>query len=311
MNEIRTVCQLSHFVLMGVILSIGALTPIPVYAKSRITSTIDAQPTSKLTPEESQAVSVAAGRILKHVNDARIALEEKKKKAALGEIEKGLTLVRIIEHAIPPIKVKADIQSGDISYHHEEEAHQALIPIFEELDQVDVVGPAVRVQKGKGQDSKKKGKGPSAITYAGTEFTSLDLDLPLAKRDLQSAKQALGDNKLDAADSALMDIQERGMVFGLVEDYLPLREAADNLKLAENELKDGQSQEAKAALKVASDALKDYEETAGKHRSKEVKQLHQEIDALSEKLDHQPDDREGVVKKIGSWWDRVAKWLHS
>ena len=310
MKEIYGFCHKSHVVMIGAILITTALSAVPVFAKGRITSTIDAMPTSKLTPEESQAVSVAAGRILKHVGEARDALEEENKKAALEDIGKGLTLVQIIEHAVPPIKVKADIQSGDISYHHEEEVHQSIIPIFQELDQVDVVGPAVRAKQEKSQNPVNKGTGPSAVTYAGAEFTSLDLDLSLAKRNLGRAKKALMEDKLDQADSALLDIQARGVLFGLVEDYLPLREAADNLKLAEYEFKEGKSNNAKEALKVASDALKDYEKTVGEHRSKEVKQLHQDIDDLSEKLEKQ-QDREGVVKKIASWWDQVAKWLKS
>lgn len=310
MKEVHSLCYRTQVVMIGAVLVIATLSTIPALAKSRITSTIDAQPTSKLTPEESQAVSVAAGRILKHVNDARVAIEEKKTKVALEDIEQGLTLVQIIEKAVPPVKVKADIQAGDLKYHHEEEEQQALIPIFEELDQVEVVGPATGMKKEKSQTSGKKGIQPSAITYAGIEFTSLDLDLPMAKRKLERAKKALKDKKLEDADSALQSIQSRGVLFDLVEDHLPLREAADNLKLAEYEFKNGQAKEAKSALNMASDALKDYEKFAGENRAKDVKKLHQEIDDLSGKLEHQKDQK-GVVKKIASWWDRVAKWLKS
>ena len=310
MKEVHGLFYRSRVIIIGAIVITATLGSAPLYAKSRITSTIDAEPTAKLTAEESQAVSVAAGRILKHVNEARVALEDKKKKSALEHIEKGLTLVRIIEHAMPPIKVKADIQAGDISYHHEEEAHQALIPIFEELDQVDIIGPAARVKREKSQASGQKRTEPLAVTYAGVEFTSLDLDLALAKRNLGRAQKALKDNRFDDADSALATIQSRGVIFGLVEDYLPLREAADNLKLAEDDMKRGQPQEAKAALQIASNALKDYEKTAGENRSKEVKKLHEEIDDLTGKIEQQ-QDQEGVAKKITSWWDRVIKWLKS
>jgi len=310
MKEVHSFCRRSQVVMIGAILITVTLTTVPVLAKTRITSTIDAQPTAKLTEEESKAVSVAAGRILKHVNDARVALEEKKTKAALEHIEKGLTLVRIIEQAVPPVKVKADIQAGDISYHHEEEEQQGIIPIYEELDQVEVVGPATRAKQEKSQTSGEKHSQPSVVSYAGIEFTSLDLDLPLAKRNLGRAKKALEDKKPDDAAMALLDVQTRGVLFSLVEEHLPLREAADNLKLAEYEFKYGQATEAKASLKVASDALKDYEKIAGELRAKDVKKLHLEIDDLSGKLDQQTD-REGVVKKMASWWDRVAKWLKS
>jgi len=310
MKQVFSLCHRSQVVIIGAVLIIAALFTGPVLAKSRITSTIDAQPTSKLTAEESQAVSVAAGRILKHVNDARVAIEEEKKKAALQDVKKGLTLVKIIEQAVPRMKVKAEIQAGDIKYQHEEEKKQSLIPIFEELDQVDVVGPTKGAKTEKGSKSGKSPSVPPAVTFAGIEFTSLDLNLPLAKRNLTRAKKALEDNRSDDADLALLDIQTRGVLFGLVEEYLPLREAADNLKLAEYEFKNGQTKEALAALKVASDALKDYEKTAGENRSKDVKKLHQEIDDLSGKLEHQKDQK-GVVKKIASWWDRVTKWLKS
>jgi len=115
---------------------------------------------------------------------------------------------------------------------------------------------------------------------------------------------------LDDADSALLKIQTRGVLFDLVEDYLPLREAADNIKLAEYEFKNGQAKEAETALQVASDALKDYEKIASENRAKDVKRLHQEIDDLSGKLEH-PKDQAGVAKKMASWWERVAKWLKS
>jgi len=310
MKEVHSFCRRSQVVMTGAVLIIATLSTAPVLAKSRITSTIDAQPASKLTPEESQAVSVAAGRILKHVNDARVDIDEEKKKEALEDIEQGLTLVKIIEQAVPPIKVKAEIQAGDIKYQHEEEEKQALIPIFEELDQVDVVGSTKGVKKETGSKSGEKRPVPRAVTYAGIEFTSLDLNLPLAKRNLVRAKKALEDNRSDDADTALLDIQTRGVIFGLVEDFLPLREAADNLKLAEYEFKNGQAKEAETALKVASDALKEYEKIAGENRAKDVKKLHEEIDDLSGKLEHQKD-QEAVVKKMASWWDRVAKWLKS
>ena len=80
MKEVYNFSHRSQLVIIVGILIAGILSTVPVLAKSRITSTIDAQPTFKLTVEESQAVSVAAGRILKHVNDARVAIEEEKKK---------------------------------------------------------------------------------------------------------------------------------------------------------------------------------------------------------------------------------------
>ncbi len=310
MKKVYNLCHRNQVVMIGTILITTALFTVPVLAKGRITSTIDTSQTTKLTAEESQAVSVAAGRILKHVNDARVALKEEKTNSALEHIAKGLTLVQIIEQTVPPIKVEANIQAGDLKYYHEEEKHQTLIPIFDELDQVDVVGPITSVTQEKTQISDGKPTGPALVSYSGIEFTSLDLNLPLAKRNLIRAQKSLEDNKSDAADTTLRDIQNRGVLFSLIEEHLPLREVANNLKLAEYEFKYGHATDAKSSLRVASDVLKGYEKNVGEHRAKDVKKLHQEIDDLSGKLDQQ-QDREGVLKKMASWWDRVAKWLKS
>ena len=308
MKEFQYYFRRNQAVMIGAILILAALSTVPVLAKGRITSTITAEPSAELTPEESQAVSVAAGRILRHVNEARMAIEEKNTKAALEDVAQGLKLVKIIQNALPPIKVKADIQSGNIKYQSEEQFQQPLIPIFQELDQVDVIGPTARAKKEANHTAATKSTGSSAITYSGEEFTSLNLDLPFAQRNLERSQKALKEKKLDAADSALEAIQTRGVLFDLIEDYLPLREAAENFKLAEFEVKQGQFKEAKAALKTASNALSSYEKTAREPRSKEVKALKQEIDDLSGKIDQQ-QDQEGVRKKIANWWQRVTHWL--
>lgn len=61
MNEIQYYFRRSQMVMIGAILITATLSTVPVLAKSRITSTITAEPTAKLTPEESQPVSAAAG----------------------------------------------------------------------------------------------------------------------------------------------------------------------------------------------------------------------------------------------------------
>lgn len=89
MKEVHGLFYRSRVIIIGAIVLTATLGSAPLYAKSRITSTIDAEPTAKLTAEESQAVSVAAGRILKHVNEARVALEDKKRGRLWNTLKKG------------------------------------------------------------------------------------------------------------------------------------------------------------------------------------------------------------------------------
>ena len=110
----------------------------------------------------------------------------------------------------------------------------------------------------------------------------------------------------------LLLFQSEGVLFEYVEIDLPLEEAADNLKLAEIELKEGRQDEAKAALHVAIDELKRYEILVGEKRGTEVKALHQEIDKLTAelgKVDLSDADRQKHVSKISEWWQRATKWF--
>jgi hypothetical protein len=108
------------------------------------------------------------------------------------------------------------------------------------------------------------------------------------------------------AESALRSVLGSVVIRYDVED-LPLVKAADNLKLAEFELHAGNDEAAQTALNAASDALKQYEKTAGETRSLEVKTLQTEIDGVANNLVRHHDDAQ---QKVSHWWDRVVAWFH-
>jgi hypothetical protein len=290
----------------------------------RITSKVDVQQGKLLNHSESKTVSLAAGRILQHVSEARSALKAKKPEEASEDIDKGLTLVRIIDSVLPQHKVHTQIKSGDIVYEDDDQVTPNLIAIYDELAEVDIVGPVVSAKKEQeakqeakqeqakaGQAEQEKAGPPSArpiVEADAMTHTAVKLNLPLAKRMLTMAKQQIQDKKPDDADAALLAIQAHGVIFEFVEVDLPLETAADNLKLAEQELDQGRHEEAKAALAAATDALKEYEALAGESRSKEVRELHQEIDKVAQTLT-KDTEKEGMKKEISTWWDRVRAWF--
>ena len=311
--------QLSCFLLVPLLLAGGA---IQAADSSRITANTDIKPVVTLSADESRAVSLAAGRILLHTDRARQAIANKDKKTALAEINKGLTLVKVIEQALPKYEVTTEIKSGDVVYNTKEEVSDSYVPVFDEQYIEDVVAPVVRAKRKSHAASRmkqwkhtgkkaKKTSPPMAEAFSMWRRSSMKLNVALAADALALAKEELDSDKTDAADAALAVLQSEGVIFEFDEVELPLLEAADNLKLAELQIGEGNVAAARATLKVASDDLKRYEQITGESRAKDVRELHHKIDKLIDAM----EDREhsGELKKAGqeieSYWRHVVKWF--
>jgi hypothetical protein len=283
---------------------VGPMAGSSATAAERITSKLDTKCTTKLNADEWRALSLAAGRVLMHVDQARMEIAEKKVDPAKEDVKKGLTLIQIIEKAAPEYDVSAEIRSGDLVYKDQEETTGGLIPIYEELDKVDLVGPIARARQENNKRAIAGGAAP-IVTASALEFTSLDLDVPMAKNGLERAAEALKESDTDGADAALQAVLG-AVIFRYDVADLPLVRAADNLRVAESELDRGDHDAAKAALNAASDALKQYEKIAGDSRSQEVKKLHTEIDEVAKTLTNHQND---AKQKVSHWWDRVVSWF--
>lgn len=286
---------------------------------SRITSIIEIQPTSTLSDDEMTQVSFAAGRILKHVEQARVAIMEQKNDVASRHIDQGLKLVAIIESLLPYYTVKTEIISGEQCYADEDKIRPRYISLYDELERRDIISPIAQAKSESQQDSQKhpgtKELSPPAgvaVSHVDVNHTSAKLDLLLANSMLGRAKKSLQEGKADAADQTLLVIQSRAVLFEYEEIDLPLEEAADNLKLAEMEMKEGRVADAKAALHVAIDQLKKYEKQVGDHRSAEVKAMHEEITKLTNELEKgklTETDKNKATGQISQWWHGATKWF--
>lgn len=292
---------------------------------SRISSKIDVEPVAHLSDVEAREVSFATGRILKHVAQAREALAEKHQEDATRHVDQGLKLMKIIDSVLPHFKIKTHISSGDISYADEDDVTPRFVTLFEEVDQHDVISPVIKakqdaVKKPEPAPPAKEGEGkspvmpvvPVVVSHADVTYTSVRLDVELARKMLATAKKELGQNKPDLADRALHSLQAGGVVFEFDEIDLPLKQAADNLKLAEIELRDGRLEEARVALHEAIEDLKDYEQHVGDTKGQEVKTLHEEIAKLTLQLEGVKLPKEDVQKMtstVSRWRANVAKWF--
>jgi len=299
--------------LCSAVLAAALFVSLPVSAatdKPRIIAETEIQPVATLSAQESQAMSLAAGRVLLHSDNARIAIVEEDKETALKEIKQGLILVKLIENTIPKYKVTTTIKAGDMTYRAEDEVNKHFVSVFNEQYIEDIVAPVVQAKSE--ADEKKSNSSPGIEDYAIWRQSSMKLNIALAADALALARKELEKGHFDNADVALTLLQTEGVVFEYSVKELPLTSAADDLKLAQLEVSEGKTEQAQATLKRASDNLKKYESLSGESRAKEVRKLHNQIDKLAQSLakgDHSESALKKAGKEIGSFWDRVVKWF--
>ncbi len=283
------------------------------HAADAITTKVDViPPTTQLSGDDWRGISLSANRVLKHIDSALDGLAEKKTDVASANIEKGLTLIKIIDGVLPATTVKTDISGAGITYDDQDQIKPAFVPIYREYDSVDVVSPVAEQQQSKA--TEKKNVAPAAnpktapeVTYAGGDYTSIKLDVRLARRDLLAAQDLIKKGDTAAATLALQDIQTSGVMFEFSATRMPLARAMDNLRLAETELNAKQPDQAKAALGAATDALKNYEAMAGGSRAPDVQKMQKEINDVTKDLSNQKP--ETFSKKISSWWNQCLEWF--
>lgn len=278
---------------------------------SKITSVTTTKALSTLTDQESQAVSQAAGRVIYHTEQAQLAIADKKKDAALKQINQGLKLIRIIKSAIPKYKVTTNIKTSDISYKTSENIAQRYVTVLNSSFVENVVMPVVQGKNGGMSNHHKSSQNPKE-DYSMARRMTVTLDTLVAGRMLNIAKADVKANKLKEAGNALTEVQSHGVILSSVEVPLPLASAVDNLYLAQSEMSRKHYKNAYVTLKEASSDLKVYEKINGETHSKAARAIAQKIDKLTS-----VDDKskiESLMRNakgdIASWWSDVKSWVH-
>ncbi|HWB12287.1 MAG TPA: YfdX family protein [Pirellulales bacterium] len=288
---------------------------------SRIVSKVDMEPVGELSDEEAREVSFAAGRIVKHVIQARYAIRKKDNDQAATHVQQALQLIAIIDSVMPHFKVKTEIKAGDLTYSDEDDVAPNCVRFYDELEWRDILSPIAQAKKESehgGQNNRSAASAERevpaalAVTHADMVCSTAKLDVELARHMLTRAKEDLAEDKAAEADQALLALQSRAVLFEVEEIDLPLEEAADNLKLAEVEMQAGRIAEAKVALHAAIDQLKRYENLVGENRGAEVKALHEEISKLTAELEGgklSEAEKRKHATRISDWWHRATKWF--
>jgi hypothetical protein len=292
--------------------SVGLFLAVPgsaqlAHADARITADTKLERIGQpLTDEEMRAVSFSAGRILKHVDQAIQAIAKKDKGTALTQIDKGLTLAKVIEQSLPVTTVKSTIKAGKLQYSDEDRVKSMTVPIYQELDMISILEPVVAAKKATATKASKA-PGKEHVEEVGESYIGITLNVADAKTYLETAKDALTKGHFDAASKDLAAIQEKVTVV-YAGEHGPLAEAREELALAHFDMDQGFRKEAQVALTDASESLSRYEKSGGKHQA-EVKTLQAEITALTTELDKSNEgSKEKTKGKIMGWWDRVKNW---
>lgn len=285
-----------------------ALGAAGLQAAPRITAEVNTKADASLTGAEQRAVSVAAGRLLRHAYEARGALEAKDKAAATENIDKALSLVAIIEQAVPSYTVKSRISAGDLSYEDEDSVKPTIIPIFDELDKVSLIAPLRQAKAEKDKQTGETGK-PAPVEVAGdvVENVRVSLDLGVAKAGLSVAKEKLAKDDTDSAERALAMVMA-SLSYSLIEAELPLDRARENLMLAKAAIEDKDTAEAKAVLAEVGRELDAYAKGANEADRAAIATLRKEMSELSTKLKGDESDK-GLVATIEGWWDRIGELM--
>ncbi len=238
-----------------------------------------------LTSENLRQASLLASQSLMHMIGATRRLEERDQKAAANEVDKALTLVGIIREMLPVTTetIVVTAPDGKEAYRHEERVQEDLIPIYDEMIQVEVVEPIVT--------AKKNRAAVEGVRLADVDLirTSVLVDLEYVERKLERAKAEMGEP--DKARAELLLAQTAGVRFVTNKQDTPLVET--NYAAAQ------------ANLALAEDQLALYRGLVPAERHASIGELQREIDELSERVE-EGRDSPGVIR---GFWTRVTSWV--
>lgn len=121
----------------------GYISGAELKRNPRITADHKVQPVVTVTDEERRATYLAAGRVLKHVDQARDAIAADSGDEAVHPIRQAILLTDIIQQSLPTYDVNARIKAGDMVYEDQESIKATVVPIFEELERKKLLAPVV------------------------------------------------------------------------------------------------------------------------------------------------------------------------
>jgi valyl-tRNA synthetase len=270
------------------------------FAAPRITTTIDIKPESTLTAQEKESVSVAACRLLIHVDQARQLLKSKDFAGAKEQIQKAIDLAEIIKSVMPDYSVKTEVKTGTREYTDESKIKPLIVTIADEISEVAVLEP-VKAAKRTGTTKTTSSRSVEDVIFGES---SARLNVALTLPALTQAKDALAENKPEVTDKFLSDVQTDVDFESVVVDTQLVR-AQKNLFMAKQAVRKNKIEEAKKYLRTAATSLEEYAKNAGADISKEATELREQISALTTNLETNLTGAEETINKLSQKVQRI------
>lgn len=176
----------------------------------------------------------------------------------------------------------------------------ALVPIYSEVAQESFIGA---IEGAKKEGAAKNGTGPVAVRAVAGGYSRILLDTSVARKQLTSARDALGRGDVAATDASLKMLQQ-SVVLESSTTRMPLVKARQNLSLAAIAAAHGNWPQAKAELQATSGALTDYAKLAPPADMADVRVLQRQIAGYANDAASQHDD---AAARINGWWVQVAE----
>jgi hypothetical protein len=237
------------------------------------------------TSDTSKRLSQQATNLLRHVDEARRAVDAKQTQSAMSHVNQALA------------------DRNQLAALLKDKGQSLIVPLYAEIDDSSVLGPVLSARKGQTQPSTS---GPITVDDASAQYTFVGLDLDKAMSRLDAAKKALENHNPQAASDSLGAIGT-DLVVETKEADLPLLAARENLGIAQTAVKNRKYKEASAALKEASIALDRYAKgSAAAQHSIDVKDLRSKIDSLSQTVAQNHSNAETMIE---GWWHQVDGWF--
>jgi hypothetical protein len=298
--------------LAAALIAAGLVTAVPPATAALVNEEVTLQAGRTVTPADERVISSAAGKVLRHIAQARADLHGDKPdpEAAQTHIDHARSLLDIIGAVAPTTQVKDRIWVAQkhLEYQNTEEVLPDLVPIYASLEELVEYLPTAKAKahvdeaKQALEEGDKKGAN-EALEAADDALLYVEMDLPLSStRQLvaqASADLAKGDNQ--AAEQALARAEDN-VVFLSVTFDAPLTHARAALWRARQSYAIGETEAAKADLGAAVRYLGEAAKSEDPRTRDDAAALLTQVRSLSADLE---TNGEGVGDRLEHTWART------
>jgi hypothetical protein len=300
----------------------------PVLANPVIQEQVSVTPGRQIDLKDEATISAMGGKVLRHIGQARIALQGDKPdtKKAGSQLEQTSKLLDIIHAALPTTRIKDSIwvDGKNLKYENTDEVKPGLIPLYASVGEIadfTAADKSALVDK-KGDKSEyatigeiaeneiakadKKGDKPEAVEplkESGDTLWMVEVDLPFNNiRDLvNQAATALNKGDTNAAEMALAEAED-SVVYVSQTFQSPMTRVKDSIQRAWEDFSSGEKATAKQELSSAIGYLQDAAKSSDKVLREVATNLAAKVQNLRSLVDSDSGD---FAQRAENVWHRV------